>query len=126
MGNVTLTLQEAAISVVMIVIIAIDLWFLVPITIKAGVTGERGYCFEGIMLALTVFMLACVFAYSLGALEKMLKVVLALLMYIYADKTEQLALKTAQEKKRISVAYLILSMLSILGMAGLLINVITG
>lgn len=126
MGNVTLILQASAISVVMIVIIAIDLCFLVPITIKSGLTGERGYCIGGVMLTLTMFMFACVFAYFLGTTEKMLKVVLALLMYIYADVTEKLAIKTVKEKKSISVAYLVLSILSILGMGGLLINVITG
>ena len=124
MENGTLTLQVAAISVMMIAIIATDLWFLVAIIIKSWFTKETGYCFGGVMLALTLFVFVCVFAHFLGVTEKMLRVILAVIMYVYARKTELLAIKTAKEQKRIAIAYLGLAIFSICGIAGLFISVI--
>lgn len=131
MGNVMLSPQIVMISTLMLVAIVVGCYFLVPVTIRSGKNGERGYCFGGTILFLTLIMFAGVFGYFAGVtiedIVKVLKLPLVLLIYWYAGLTWLLANKSMnQGNKKYSYIFRVIAVLAGLGALILYVRILTG
>ncbi len=131
MGNVMLNPQIVLVSTLMLVLIVIDCYFLVSVTIKSGINKERGYCFGGSILLLMLLMLAGIFGYFAGItkedLIKMFKLPLALLIYWYGGLTWLLADKSMnQGEKKYSYTCRVIAVLAGLGGLILYVQILTG